>query len=164
EEKSGESGELETAGAERATYSRREGGWAARWWTGQSPRFACASTASALPRAIADAARVETAADFPPEWPSEKSSRSGAAPGVEAPPDLCEELQRRVAAESRGEAALKRLTLRRGASVERIVNGRGLDVSFPAQVFDGIALAAGRKGARACEGRAVFRWEREADM
>ena len=162
-EKSGESRELETAGAERATVSRRERGWAARWWTAQSPRFACASSAEALLRSIGDAARVETAQDAPPAWPSQKSG-APAAPPVEPPPDLFEELQRRVAAESHGEATLKRLTLRRGASVERIVNGRGLHVSFPSEVYDGIALAAGHKGTRACEGRAVFRWERGADL
>ena len=163
-EKIAESRELEAAAGERATVSRREHGWAARWWAGGAPRFACGSSAEELPAAIAEASRVESSPEAPPAWPTAKSEGARVAPEVESPPDLFEEVQGRLAAESRGEAALKRLTLRRGASSVRIVNGRGLDVSFPTSVYDGIALAAGRKGSRACEGRAVFRWDRGPDL
>jgi len=163
-EKAAESRELDSAAGERAMVSRRDRGWAARWWAGGGPRFACGSCAEELPRAIAEASRVEAAAEDPPAWPSAKSEGARTAPEAEPPPDLFEEIQGRLAAESRGEAALKRLTLRRGASSIRIVNGRGLDVFFSTTVYDGIALAAGRKGARACEGRAVFRWDRGPDL
>jgi predicted Zn-dependent protease len=163
-EKSAESRELDAAAGERATISRRERGWAARWWAGGAPRFACGSSAQEMPRAIAEASRVEAAAEPPPEWPAARSDAVREAPAAEPPPDLFEEIQGRLAAESRGEAALKRLTLRRGASAVRIVNGKGLDVSFSTSVYDGIAHAAGRKGARACDGRAVFRWDRGPDL
>jgi predicted Zn-dependent protease len=93
-----------------------------------------------------------------------KSGEVHEAGAVEPPPDLYEDLQRLLAAESRGDAALRRLTLRRGASAERILNGRGLDVSFSTAIYDGIALAAGRRGARSCEGRTVFRWDRGAEL
>lgn len=163
-EKTAESREIEAGAGEQATVSRRERGWAARWWTGGAPRFACASSIEDLRQAIFESERVETAPEVPPAWPTGKSGEVRTAAAVEPPPDLSEELQRRLAAESRGEAALKKLTLRRGASAERIVNGRGLDVSFSRTVYDGLAFAAGRKGTRACEARAVFRWDRGPDL
>ena len=163
-EKSAESSEIESGQDERSTASRRERGWAARWWSGGAPRFACASSTESLRQALDDSERIEVAPEAPPEWPAQKSGEIRTAAEVEPPQDLFEELARRLAAESRGDAALKRLTLRRGASAERILNGRGLDVAFASTVYDGIALAAGRKGSRACEGRAVFRWDRAPDL
>jgi hypothetical protein len=165
-EKTAGSQELESTGAERVTVARREAGWAARWWEGEAPRFACGSSPENLESAMADAQRVETSPEPPPQWPETRSAAREPSAGarVEPPPDLFEELQRRVSAESRGEALLHRLTVRRGASAERIFNGRGLDVSTAAALLDGRALAIGRKGSRSCEARAVFRWEREPDL
>ena len=165
-EKTAGSQELESTAAERATVARRETGWAARWWEGEAPRFACGSSPENLGSALADALRVETSLEPPPQWPETKSAAREPSAGarLEPPPDLFEELQRRVSAESRGEALLHRLTVRRGASAERIFNGRGLDVSTAAALLDGRALAIGRKGSRSCEARAVFRWEREPDL
>jgi predicted Zn-dependent protease len=163
-EKSAESLELETAGGERNTAARREAGWAARWWEQGAPRFACGSSPENLERALSEASRVKTNAETPPEWPASTSAVRKMPGPVEAPPDLHEELQRRISSESRGEARLARLSVRRGASVERIVNGRGLDVSLAGTLLDGRALAIGRKGTRACEARVVFRWEGEPDL
>ena len=163
-EKSAESVELETAAGDGATAARREVGWAARWWEQGAPRFACGSSPENLERALSEASRVETSGETPPEWPAATSPVRKTQGRVEPPPDLQEELQRRVSAESRGEARLHRLSVRRGASVERIVNGRGLDVSLAGALLDGRALAIGRKGSRACEARVVFRWEGEPDL
>ncbi|HKD12237.1 MAG TPA: metallopeptidase TldD-related protein, partial [Thermoanaerobaculia bacterium] len=82
---------------------------------------------------------------------------------LEPPPDIWENLTRQLSAESRGEALLTHLTLRRGRATERIENGAGLDVSQTFQWTDGIAGAVGRRGARACEARLVFRCEGEPD-
>jgi predicted Zn-dependent protease len=162
-QKTGDSLDLEATAPGRATSARREEGWAARWWAGDAPRFACGSSPENLERALAEVSRIQTSKEASPAWPAAKSARK--TPGsVEPPPDLFEELQRLVSAESRGEARLQRLTLRRGASAERIVNGRGLDVSFSGTLLDGHALAIGRKGSRACEARVVFRWEGEPDL
>jgi predicted Zn-dependent protease len=163
-EKSAESLELEAAAGHRATFSRRERGWAARWWAGGAPRFACASSPENLDRALAEASAIETLPEPPPPWPSGRSLPRQTSGAVEPPPDLFDELQRLLSSEARGGALLKRLTLRRGASSERIVNARGLDVSFSTTLFLGIALAVGRKGSRAFEGRAVFRWDGKPDL
>ena len=165
-EKTAGSQELESTAAERATVARRETGWAARWWEGEAPRFACGSSPEDLESALADASRVATSPEPPPQWPQTRSDarEPSASERLEPPPDLFEDLQRRVSAESRGEAQLYRLTVRRGASAERIFNGGGLDVSTAASLLDGRALAIGRKGSRSCEARAVFRWEREPDL
>jgi predicted Zn-dependent protease len=163
-EKTADSLEIETGPGESTSVSRSERGWAARWWTGGSPRFACASSPEALEQAVSEGSRVESAPEGAPVWPTGTSSARTPPGPVEPPPDLFNELHVRIAAESRGEAALKSLTLRRGASEERVLNARGLDVSFPTAVFDGIAHAVGRKGSRACEGRAVFRWDGRPDL
>ena len=163
-EKNAESLELDATAGERGTLSRRERGWAARWWSQGSPRFACASSTDGLERALAEASRVETAREAPPEWPTSQSPPRSIPGNVAPPRDVFDELQRLLSAESRGEARLQRLTARRGASAERIVNGRGLDVSFSTTVSDGVALAVGQKGPRVCEGRSVFRWDGEPDL
>jgi predicted Zn-dependent protease len=162
--KTGESLDLEATGAGRATIARREEGWAARWWEGDAPRFACGSSRETLESALAEVSRIQTTKEPSPAWPVAKSpgrKRSGA---LEPPPDLFEELQRQVSAESHGEARLQRLTVRRGASAEHIVNGRGLDVFICGALLDGHALAIGRKGSRACEARVVFRWDQGPNL
>jgi predicted Zn-dependent protease len=163
-EKVAESLELEATGVDRATAARHETGWAARWWEEETPRFASGSSPENLERAVLEASRVATSPEPPPQWPAATSPVRKIPGQVPPPPDLFEELQRRVSAESRGEARLHRLTLRRGASAERIVNGRGLDVSLAGALLDGQALAIGRKGSRACEARVVFRWDGEPDL
>ncbi|HSS44161.1 MAG TPA: hypothetical protein VLO07_02380, partial [Thermoanaerobaculia bacterium] len=39
------------------------------------------------------------------------------------------------------------------------MNGRGLDVSLSTRLTDGVAVAIGRRGARACETRVPFRFD-----
>ncbi len=162
--KTGDSLELEATGAERVSIARREEGWAARWWEEESPRFACGSSPENLEQALLDVSRVQTSREPPPSWPAARSPASASSGRVEPPPDLFEELQRQVSAESRGEARLQRLIVRRGASAEHIVNGRGLDVSVRGALQDGRAFAIGRKGSRACEASAVFRWDQGPDL
>jgi PmbA protein len=163
-EKTAESAELDATADERGILSRRERGWAARWWAQGAPRFACASSPEGLERAVAEASRIETVREPPPQWPTSQGPPRNIPEGLDSPRDVFDELQRLLSSESRGEARLQRLTARRGASVERIVNGRGLDVSFTTTVSDGVALAVGRKVSRVCEGRSVFRWDGEPDL
>ncbi len=162
--KTGESLDLEATAAARATTARREEGWAARWWEGGAPRFACGSSTENLERALAGVSRIPTSKDPPPAWPAAKSTPRKTSGSIEPPPDLFEALQRQVSTESRGEALLQELAVRRGGSAERVVNGRGLDVSFSGELLDGHALAIGRKGSRACEARVVFRWDQGPDL
>ncbi len=143
---------------------RREHGWAARWWQAGSPRFASAASSRGLRLAIAEAGRISTSKEAPPEWPSVTSRIHKEGKLVEPPPDLFDALARLVSAESRGEARLAQLSIRRGQSLERIENARGLDVSMAAMRLDGIALAIGRRGSRACEARVLFRWDGEPEM
>jgi predicted Zn-dependent protease len=163
-QKTGESLDLEATAAGRATTARREEGWAARWWEGDAPRFACGSSPENLERALAEVSRIQTARESPPAWPAAKSPARKTSGSVEPPPDLFEELQRQVSAQSRGDARLHRLAVRRGASAERIVNGSGLDVSSTGELLDGHAFAIGRQGSRACEARVVFRWDEGPDL
>lgn len=163
-EKNAESLETDATPGERSSLLRRERGWAARWWADGAPRFACASSPEGLQRALTEASRVETARESPPDWPSATTPPRKLSAAVAAPADVYAELDRLLAAESRGAARLQKLTVRRGASAERIMNGRGLDVSFSTALSDGVALAVGRKGPRVCEGRSVFRWDGEPDL
>jgi len=162
--KSGESLDLQATAAARVTIARREEGWAARWWERGAPLFASGSSPENLERALAEVSRIQTSKEPSPAWPTAKSPERKTHGAIEPPPDLFEELQRQVAAESRGEARLQRLTLRRGASAERIVNGRGLDVFLGGELLDGHAFAIGRKGSRACEASVVFRWDQGPDL
>lgn len=152
--KTGESWELAASSGLARTAWRREEGWAARWWDRGGPRFAAASSAAALGAAVEDAARYAVADEPPPEWPT----RVAAAPeiAVEPPPALFADLARAVAAASRGECTLAGLTLRRGATRERIENGAGLDVASARSAVDGVATAIGRRGGRAREVRVAF--------
>jgi predicted Zn-dependent protease len=164
-EKSAVSRETVAAGAERGALERREEGWAARWWDAGAPRFCAASSPERLARAVADADALPVAASQPPDWPTATCPAREPGPDPEAPPrEALEELARLVAAESRGEAVLTELALRRGRVVERIVNARGGDVALAAGQLDGIALAVGHRGARACEARVVFRADGPLDL
>jgi predicted Zn-dependent protease len=163
--KTADSRERVSRAASASAFSRREEGWAARWWESGSPRFAAASTPTFLEEAIVEAARSPLAAlrTPPPEWPAASLPASESEGSVEAPPDLFETLGRQLSAESRGEAHLAELAIRRGSSNERILNGRGLDVSLSTRLTDGVAVAIGRRGARACEARVLFRCDGEPD-
>jgi predicted Zn-dependent protease len=158
-----ESREL-TAGPEvrRETW-RREEGWAARWWEKGAPRFAAASTPEALESAIDAAVRLPTAPAEPPNWPS-GSVVPLAPPPLDPPPDLFDELARLVSTESRGEATLTQLSVRSGVRAHDIANGAGLEVSDVSARLDGHARAIGRRGARACDGVVVFRWDGPPDL
>ncbi len=164
-EKTAVSHETSAAGAERTAVERREEGWAARWWEGGIPRFSAASSAARLARAVSDAASLPAAAAPPPDWPASTCPPPPPGPAIEPPPrDAFEDLARLVAAESRGEGILTELSLRRGRFSERIVNAKGADVSLGAERLDGVALAVGRRGARACEARIVFRADGSLDL
>ncbi len=163
-EKSAESLELGATFGERETTSRGEEGWAARWWEGGAPRFACGSSPENLEKALNEASRVPAAPEPAPAWPAGTSAARESSGSIEPPPDLFEELTGLVSSRSRGQALVRRFTIRRGRSVERIVNGKGLDVSFSTQLLDGFAVAVGRKGSRACEARVLFRWENGQDL
>ena len=159
----GQSRESVTTPTRRSESLRREEGWAARWWEEGASHFASGSDAEGLRRAIAQAAHTRVRPSPPPRWPLGRSSPNVADVPLEPPPDIWENLTRQLSAESRGEALLTHLTLRRGRATERIENGAGLDVSQTFQWTDGIAGAVGRRGARACEARLVFRCEGEPD-
>jgi len=163
--KTAESRERVSRAGSTSALSRREEGWAARWWESGSLRFASASTPELLEGAMTEAASLSLAANRtpPPEWPTASPQASQAEEPVEAPPELFEALGRQLSAESRGEAHLEELAIRRGLSTERIVNGRGLDVSLSTRLTDGVAVSIGRRGARACETRVLFRWDGEPD-
>ena len=153
--KSAESRERETSRAlARESWSREEG-WAARWWEAGAPRFAAASSASDLSRALSEAARVDVAPQDPPEWP-DRTTDAPEPPPVDAPPDFFETLAREVSSISRGEAQLAGLFLRRGQARERIVNAAGLDVTQSLSAFHGVATTVARRGASAHEVRVPF--------
>jgi predicted Zn-dependent protease len=162
--KQAESRELTARGPHRATAVRREEGWAARWRQDGALRFASASNPALLAAAIGEASAIPVAAAPPLDWPRGTSDIRTSAPEAPAPPDLLDELARLVSIESRGEALVRELTLRRGQTVERITNGRGLDVSLSRNGFDGVARAVGRRATRSCEARIVFRSDGEPDL
>lgn len=155
--KSAESRELEASRALRRRSWRREEGWAARWWEGGGLRFAAASSTRELARALPEALRIPAAAEEPPDWPSHAAAAPETLP-VDEPPDLFDDLSKSLAAGSRGEAELSVLSSRRGRIEERIWSGAGLDVAQAQYFWDGVAVAVGRRGARAHESRIPFRW------
>jgi predicted Zn-dependent protease len=161
--KQGASRELARSGTERCESSRHEEGCAARWWD-PAPRFAAAGSVEDLRCALTRAAEPTASPDQVPEWPTGVTQAPGPFETPEAPADLFDELARLVAAESRGEATLAELSLRRGRSLERVVNAKGLDVAWGAGTLTGHAWAVGRRGARSCEARALFRWGAEPDL
>jgi predicted Zn-dependent protease len=164
-EKSAVSRETVEAGSERGEIERHEEGWAARWWESGAARFAAASSPERLARAVADGGALPAAPGTPPDWPTATCPAPEAGAEPEWPsPELFAELALLLAAESRGEAILTELSLRRGRVVERIANARGGDVTLAAGRLDGVALAVGRRGARACEARVVFRADGPLDL
>jgi predicted Zn-dependent protease len=162
--KAGRSRERVTSARSSGQFARREEGWAARWFEKGALRFACASDSMALERAFADAVRVTQAPSVTLDWPTGQSAEASDNEVLEPPPDLFQELARLLAAESRGQALLTQLTIRRGWTLERIENARGLSVAIPTRRLDGFAHAVGRRGAHACETRVLFRWEAEPDL
>jgi predicted Zn-dependent protease len=156
--KTADSRERTSTAAMRRESSRREEGWAARWWEEGAPRFCAATSPEALAAGIPSAGRVPTAAADPLPWPTVTAAP---APPVTLSPlaDLFDDLARQVAAESRGEATLSRLTVRQGVRSEWIENGSGLNVSDAASRQDGFAAATGRRGTRARDAVVVFRWD-----
>ncbi|MGE5276379.1 MAG: metallopeptidase TldD-related protein [Acidobacteriota bacterium] len=161
--KEGASREIVHSGAERCESARREEGLAARWWD-PAPRFAAAGSEAELARILPMAAEALASPGEAPQWPSGAARTPEQAAALDPPPDLFEELARLVSAESRGEASLRHLSVRRGRSVERVVNAGGLDVAWASEALTGFAEAVGRRGARACEARTLFRWEGEPDL
>ncbi len=163
-EKRAESREGTASAAARGERWRREKGYAARWWEKGGPRFAAGGDETALERTIAQAGRIPAATAEPPDWPSGGARLPDAIVSVESPPEVFGELARLVAAQSRGEAWLTELTLRRGTAVERIRNARGLDVSNLSVRLDGFACAVGRRETRTCEARVLFRWDEQLEL
>ena len=161
--KTAESRELATAPAMRRESSRREEGWAARWWENGAPRFCAAASAEALASGIPAAGRIPVAPAEPLPWPSGRPAPAAPLP-LTPPPDLFAELARQVAVESRGEATLSQLSVRRGIRSEWIQNGADLEVSDVSVRLDGFASATGRKGTRARDAVVVFRFDGEPDV
>jgi len=156
--KRGASREIRRASRDVAESSRSEEGLAARWWD-PAARFVAASDAPALLEAIERAGETPAPAGVCPVWPTGSAAPSPEPPAADAPPEVHDELARLVAAESRGEATLTELTVRRGRTIERVVNAAGLDVAWSAGALTGFAAAVGRRGTRACEARTSFRWD-----
>lgn len=165
--KTAESRALDSSAPARTERLRREEGWAARWWEKGALRFAWGgetANETRLEEAISQAGRITGAPETPPQWPSRRAPVLPPPAAVAMPPDLFAELARRVSTESRGEVRLTHLSVRRGVSTERIENARGLDVSILSEFLSGFASAAGRRGTRTCEARALFRWDAEPDL
>ena len=162
-EKDGASVELARTAAGLATTSRREEGVAARWWD-PAPRFAAATSAEVLARLLAAPDGASGAAGRVPRWPTGTAAAAEPPGASDTPPDLFDELARLVASESRGDATLVSLTLRRGRTRERVANAAGLDVSWNAAAESGVAAAIGRKDGRACEARVLFRPDGAPDL
>lgn len=166
-EKTADSREVVSAASSRSERDRSEVGFAARWWD-PAPRFAAGSSPAELRRAIEAAGETRAATGPVPEWPGKLPDAGGAEPVPDVPegsvPDAFEELARLVAAESRGQARLEELTVRRGRCRERVRNAGGRDVAWTTRRLDGRAKAVGRLGSRACEARIVFRWDSAPDL
>ena len=161
--KTAETRELDVSPHARGEIRRREDGWAARWWDG-GLRFASASDPARLALAMALAARLPAREEAPPPFPRREVRREGSAGALDPAPELFAPLSQLVSEKSRGEAVLASLTVRRGRSVEEIVNAAGLSVRMESSRIDGVARALGRRGSRACERRSVFRWDAEPDL
>jgi predicted Zn-dependent protease len=163
-QKTGRSREHVVSPKSRSEFARREEGWAARWFEGDALRFACGSGPRELERAMEESADIALSPSPRLDWPAGRGAEVPAAEELEPPPDYFEELSRLLAAESRGEALLTRLALRRGSTLERIENSRDLDVAIFTRRLDGIAQAVGRRKNHACEARVLFRWDSAPDI
>lgn len=161
--KTSETRESDVSGHNRTDVSRREEGLAARWWAG-GLRFACGSDPARLANAIRQATDLPATGPAAPRLPSQGAERPVSETAVDPPPDLFARLAQLIGEKSRGEAALATLALRRGRAVEEMRNAAGLSVRMESVRFDGVARAVGRRGSRACESRAVFRWDAEPDL
>ena len=161
--KTAETRETDLTSTSRGEIRRREDGWAARWWE-RGVRFASASDPARLVAAIALATRLPAGEEAPPPLPKRDARRDGAPGAIEPAPELFAPLAQLVSVKSRGEAVLSSLRVRRGRAVEEIVNAAGLSVRMESSRIDGVARALGRRGSRACERRAVFRWDAEPDI
>ena len=161
--KRAETRESDVSVRERADQWRREEGWAARWWA-PGLRFACGSDATRLADAVARASELPARTEGAFRLPSGEGTREVAAAEVTPPPDVFARLSQLVSEKSRGEATLASLAVRHGKSVEEIRNSAGLSARMESEVLDGVARAVGRRGARGCESRAVFRWEAEPEL
>ena len=160
--KTAESWERVSTSEGSRTAWRREHGWAARAWEQGGLRFAAASSPAELLEALEDAGRFAAESEPPPLWPS-RTAAAEPAPAAQKPPDLFEDVARRVTEVTSGAASLARLSLRHGTFAERIRNGAGLDVAQARSEFDGVATAIARRGARACEVRIPFRGREAPD-
>ncbi|HEY6928738.1 MAG TPA: metallopeptidase TldD-related protein [Thermoanaerobaculia bacterium] len=162
--KSGRSRETLVSPRSRQVSMRREEGWAARWFEGNGLHFASGSGPEELERAIDEAAAVSLSAGPRLDWPTARNSEPAGEPTLEPPPELFEEISTMLAAESRGEGRLTQLAIRRGLTIEKIENARGLDVTIATRRLDGVAHAAGHRGNQSCEARALFRWDGPPDV
>jgi predicted Zn-dependent protease len=161
--KRAETRESDMSVRERADAWRREEGWSARWWA-PGLRFACGSDAARLADAIDRASELPARGDDAIRLPVRDAPREVSATEVAPPPEVFSRLSHLVAERSRGEATLAALSIRHGRAVEEIRNSAGLSARMESEVLDGIARAVGRRGARACESRAVFRWDGEPEL
>jgi PmbA protein len=59
---------------------------------------------------------------------------------------------------------LAEVSVRRGQRTERMLNGHGGDVTTRTSLTEGHARAIGRREGRACEARALFRWDGEPEL
>jgi predicted Zn-dependent protease len=164
--KKGHSHERNASPRFRTDVVRDEEGWAARWFEGDALFFASAASADGLVEAIPQLARFAPAASPHWNWPSSYAQpmKAVAERPLAAPPDLFEELARLLASESRGEATLKQLSLRRGSTWERIENASGLEVEISSERLDGVAFGAARRAGESSEARVLFRWDAAPDL
>lgn len=161
--KTAETREADVSVHDRTELSRREEGLAARWWA-DGLRFACGSDPSRLADAIGKASELPASGAAVARLPSGGAVRPISEAAVDPPPDLFVRLAQLVGEKSRGEATLASLALRRGRAIEEMRNAAGLSLRMESVRFDGVARAVGRHGSRACESRAVFRWDAEPDL
>lgn len=161
--KRAETREADVTTQSRSDVWRREEGWAARWWTG-GLRFACASDGAKLAQAIESASELPAREEPVPRLPSIQAEQPDSGASVDPPPDAFGRLAQLVAEKSRGEAVLASLALRQGRAVEEIRNSAGLSARVESGRLDGVARAVGRRAARGCEARTVFRWHSEPDL
>src|SRR5262249_34682871 len=103
--KSARSRELDTTPRLRRRSIRHEEGWAARWSERGSLRFAAASSAPALRRALDEAAAIPAAPEEPPDWPhrSAVAPQAAAAAPPDEPPEIFEAFTNALSSASRGE-------------------------------------------------------------
>ncbi len=161
--KTGQTRETDSSGSGRGDAWRREEGWAARWWE-SGLRFASGSDPERLAAAIGAAVKLPARGEAAPRLPAREVLRPESPAHVDPPPELFERLSQLVSEKSRGEAILASLSIRRGRAVEEIRNAAGLSVRMESAQLDGVARALGRRGSRACEARAVFRWDADPEL